>query len=109
MLKVANYEIAELIKTQTPFVNYNKTIVATLNADDGLYEIVHWETKVLTYNINTGEIAFLLPNSVSTTTGILVGRIVRSLPRQAVLNFLSGSPELSAYNRRRIFRMMWNL
>lgn len=107
MAKVANYKIAELIKTQTPFVNYNETIIATLK-DDGVYEIIHWETKVLNYNTNTGEIEYLLPKSVSTTTGILVGRIVRSLPRQAVLNYLNQSPELSAYNRRRIFRMMWN-
>jgi hypothetical protein len=106
MPKVANYEIAELIKTQTPFVNYNATIIATLNAD-GIYEIVHWETKVLAYNTNTGEIVYLLPNSVSTTTSILVGRIVRSLPRKAVLDYLNNSPELTRYNSKRIYKMLW--
>jgi hypothetical protein len=106
MAKVANYKIAELIKTQTPFINYNATIVATLNAD-GIYEIVHWQTKVLTYNTNTGEIVYLYPTSFSQTTSALIGRIVRSLPRQAVLDYLAKSPDLTKYNAKRIYKMLW--
>ncbi len=106
MPKVANYKIAELVKSQTPFINYNATIVATLNAD-GIYEITHWRTKVLTYNTNTGEIVYLYPTVFSQTTSTLVGRIVRSLPRQSVLAYLSKSPELTTHNRKRIYKMLW--
>ena len=106
MAKVANYEIAKLIKNQTSFVNYNSSIVATLNAD-GIYEIVHWQTKVLAYNTNTGEIVYLYPSVRSQTTSTLIGRIVRSLPLQSVLDYLSKSPEMTPKNSKRIWKMLW--
>jgi hypothetical protein len=106
MAKIANYKIAGLVATQSPFINYNTSIVATLNAG-GLYEIIHWETKVLTYDTNTGKIVFLFPTFFSQTTSALVGRIVRNLPRQAVLDYLTNTPELSKYNAKRIYKMLW--
>jgi hypothetical protein len=106
MAKIANYKIAGLVATQSPFINYNASIVATLNAG-GLYEITHWATKVLTYDTNTGKIIFLFPSVFSQTTSALVGRIVRNLPRQAVLDYLTNTPELSKYNAKRIYKMLW--
>jgi hypothetical protein len=103
MAKIANHKIEAHISALAPFVNYNGTIVA--DRKDGLYEVWHWATKILTYNINTGEIGYLLPSVVSQTTSTLVGRIVRNLPRQAVEQWLLSNPELSNYNRKRFVRM----
>jgi len=106
MAKIANYEIGSKISDLAPFINYNASIVATLNADK-LYKITHWHTKVLTYNTNTGEIVYLFPTSFSQTTSALVGRIVRNLPLQSVLDYLSKSPEMTPYNAKRIWKMLW--
>lgn len=103
MAKIANYEIEKHISTLTPFVNYNSTIVAGRN--ETTYSVYHWSTEILNYNINTGEIVYLLPVSISQTTSTLVGRIVRSLPRQAVVGWLSSNPDVSLYNLKRIARM----
>ena len=103
MAKIANHKIEAHISTLTPFVNYNGTIAA--DRKDGLYEVWHWATKILTYNINTGEIVYLFPSSYSQTTSTLVGRIVRSLPRPAVVKWLSTNPDVSFYNLKRIARM----
>lgn len=103
MAKIANHKIDDHISTLTPFINYNGTITAT--RESGIYEITHWATKILTYNINTGEIVWLLPNSISQTTSTLVGRIVRNLPRQSLVKWLMECPDLSNYNRKRFVRM----
>lgn len=103
MAKIANHKIEAHISTLTPFVNYNGTIAA--DRKDGLYEVWHWATKILTYNINTGEIVYLFPSSYSQTTSTLVGRIVRNLPRQAVVKWLATNPDVSLYNLKRIARM----
>jgi len=102
MAKIANYEIEKHISTLTPFVNYNSTIVAGRN--ETTYSVYHWSTEILNYNINTGEIVYLLPSSISQTTSTLVGRIVRNLPRPAVIKFLVET-ELSKYDRTRIVKM----
>jgi hypothetical protein len=102
MGKIANHQIEAHISTLTPFTNYNSTILAT--RESGVYAISHWETEVLRYDINTGEITFLFHKSFSQTTSTLVGRIVRSLPRQAVVKFIVET-ELSKYNRTRLVKM----
>jgi hypothetical protein len=102
MAKIANYEIEKHISTLTPFINYNSSIVAT--RENGLYRVWHWETQILTYNINTGVIDHLYSHNRSQTTSTLVGRIVRNLPRPAVVKFLVEA-ELSKYDRTRIVKM----
>jgi hypothetical protein len=102
MAKIANHKIEEHISTLTPFVNYNSSIVAT--REDGLYRVWHWGTAILTYEINTGRIDYLYARNYSQTTSTLVGRIVRNLPRQAVVKFLVEA-ELSKYDRTRIVKM----
>jgi hypothetical protein len=103
MAKIANYEIEKHISTLTPFINYNSSIVAT--CENGLYRVWHWETQILTYNINTGVIDHLYSHNRSQTTSTLVGRIVRSLPRPAVVQFLVEAKSLSKYDRTRIVKM----
>ena len=103
MAKIANHKIEAHISTLTPFVNYNNTIVAGRN--ETTYSVYHWSTEILNYNINTGEIVYLMPVVVSQTTSTLVGRIVRNLPRQAVVKWLSTNPDVSLYNLKRIARM----
>ncbi len=103
MPKIANHKIDKHISTLTPFVNYNGTIVAGRN--ETTYSVYHWSTEILNYNINTGEIVYLMPSSISQTTSTLVGRIVRNLPRQAVVNWLTTRADVSLYNLKRIARM----
>lgn len=103
MAKIANHKIDAHISALAPFINYNGTIVA--DRKDGLYEVWHWATKIFTYNINTGEIVYLVPSSISQTTSTLVGRIVRNIPRQSLVKWLMECPDLTAYNRKRFVRM----
>jgi hypothetical protein len=103
MAKIANYEIEKHISTLTPFINYNSSIVAT--CENGLYRVWHWGTSILTYEINTGRIDYLYARNHSQTTSTLVGRIVRSLPRPAVVQFLVEAKSLSKYDRTRIVKM----
>lgn len=103
MSRIANYEINSHIQKFQPFVNYNGTIVAEMS-DAGIYSIVHWRTVVLEYNIYTHEIVSLADGYISQTTSTLVGRILRSLPKSAVENYLgyiSPSPL-----KRRLVRML---
>jgi hypothetical protein len=103
MPKIPNWKIEKEISALAPFTNYNGTIVAGRN--ETTYSVYHWSTEILNYNINTGEIVYLLPNSISQTTSTLVGRIVRNLPRQAVDKWLSTRTDVSLYNLKRIARM----
>lgn len=103
MARIANYEINSHIKKFQPFTNYNGTIVAEMS-DAGIYTIVHWRTTILEYNIHTHEIVSLATGYISQTTSTLVGRILRSLPTNAVESFL-GYYSPSA-EKRRLLRML---
>jgi hypothetical protein len=103
MPKIANWKIETEISALSPFINYNGSIVAT--SENGIYAISHWNTEVLKYNINTREIMFLFTSSYSQTTSTLVGRIVRNLPRQAVVKFIVEKENLSRYDLKRIVSM----
>jgi hypothetical protein len=104
MAKIANHKIEAHISTLAPFVNYNGSIIAT-NANDR-YRVSHWRTPILTYDINTGRIEYLYSRYYSQTTSALVGRIVRNLPRQAVIRFLEEAElSLDPQDKRRIVKM----
>lgn len=103
MARIANYEIDSHIRKFQSFVNYNGTITAD-TSNTGIYSIVHWNTVILEYNIHTHEIVFLADWKISQTTSTLVGRILRSLPTNAVEKFLghySPSP-----TKKRLTRML---
>jgi len=102
MTKIPNHKIEKEILALRPFENYNGTIVATL--ENGFYAIRHWETQILMYDTLNSEIIYLTPGVISQTTGRLVGRILRSLPRKAIENYLLAS-NLTGYERSRIVRM----
>jgi len=103
MSKIPNWKIEKEISTLCPFLNYNGSIVAT--RENGIYAISHWETEILKYNTITGCIEFLYTNNRSQTTSTLVGRIVRNLPRQAVVKFIVEKENLSRYDRNRLVKM----
>lgn len=103
MKKIPNYQIDSKIATLTPFENYNGTIVAWITAENH-YKIVHWNTDILDFNLNTYNIDFILTEYRSMTTSTLVGRILRSLPRSAVTSFLS-QPLTDKDTIRRFVRM----
>jgi hypothetical protein len=103
MARIANYEINSHIQKFQPFVNYNGTITAEID-EKGVYRIVHWRTTVLEYDVYNHRIISLADGYISQTTSTLVGRILRSLPKTAVENFLgyySPSP-----TKRRLVRML---
>lgn len=102
MNKIPNHKIDKEILALSPFRNYNETIIAT--REDGIYTVQHWQTQILKYDISNSEIIYLTPGVISQTTGRLVGRILRSLPRQAIENYLLAS-DLTGYERSRIVRM----
>jgi hypothetical protein len=102
MTKIPNWKIEKEISALCPFTNYNESIIAT--RENGIYAISHWETEILKYDINTGLIQFLYTNNRSQTTSTLVGRIVRNLPRQAVVKFLVET-ELGKYDLSRLVKM----
>ena len=104
MSKIANYKIGEKIAKHQAFTNYNGTIVAK-HFDNGLYILHHWDTHILSYNTILNKIDYLQVGYISQTTSALVGRILRSLPRQAVLDFIAQLP--SKYDQRRLSRMLW--
>jgi hypothetical protein len=85
-MRIPNHQIDSMIRELVPFTNYNSTIVARI-MDKGSwqeYEIFHWNTKILSYKLDTNQILDLEVRYISQTTSSLVGRILRNLPRSAV-------------------------
>jgi hypothetical protein len=98
MARIANYKIDNEIRSFNTFENYNGTIYASRIGN--LYVITHWSTKVLEYDLKSNEIVYLLENHISQTTSTLVGRILRSLPRSAVMSFIGRLVGHKAQQRR---------
>lgn len=105
MSRIANYKIGEKIAKQESFINYNNTITAE-RFDGGLYILHHWDTHILSYNTIRNQIDYLQVGYISQTTSALIGRILRSLPRQAVLDYITEQVP-SKYEKRRLSRMLW--
>jgi len=101
MAKLANYKIDNEIRSFNDFDNYNGTICGRRQGNS--YVVFHWSTKVLEYDLSRNEIVFLYSEHYSQTTSSLVGRIVRSLPRSAVMDFIDRLTEKP--KQRRLARM----
>ena len=102
--RLPNFKIGSAIADLADFSNYNNTITAQ-NCPDNKYIMFHWSTLILTYNTATQKIEYLQSGFISQTTSTLVGRIVRSLPRQSVMDYLA-TPDLPKRERMRIARML---
>lgn len=101
--RVPNYKLEPLMRSLSEFTNYNNTISAQITADTNKYVVFHWATKVLEYDINTETIDYLHTPFVSQTTSSLIGKLLRSLPKQSVMDFI---PTIeSDKDRKRITRM----
>jgi hypothetical protein len=102
MPRIPNWKIDAEVKALNEFVNYNGTIVAVRSGVE--YIVVHWNTTILRYNLETKTISFLLEDYRSQTTSTLVGRLVRGLPRESVMSYITGVGDNS--NRQRLRRML---
>ena len=85
--RIPNYEIDRYLPDCQNFTNYNNTIVGQ-RVGDSLYEVWHWNTKVFTYDYVLKEIKFIDLRHISQTTSTLIGRIIRSLPDEVVIEQL---------------------
>ncbi len=102
MPRIPNWKIDAEVKALNEFVNYNGTIVAVRSSVE--YIVVHWNTTILRYNLETKTISFLLEDYRSQTTSTLVGRLVRGLPRESVMAYIMGVGDNN--NRQRLRRML---
>jgi hypothetical protein len=102
MPRIPNWKINEQVQALNDFVNYNGTIVAVRSGAD--YIVVHWNTTILRYNTETKTISFLLEDYRSQTTSTLIGRLVRSLPRESAMRYIGGV--MNKDNRQRLRRML---
>lgn len=101
MPRIPNWKINEQVKELNDFSNYNNTIVGVRSGDK--YIVVHWNTTILRFNIETKEIEFLYEKFYSQTTSTLIGRLVRSLPRESVMRYIQ---EITNSADRQRFRRM---
>ncbi len=102
MPRIPNWKINEQVKDLNEFANYNSTIVAVRTSSE--YVVVHWNTTILRYNFIDKKVSFLLEDYRSQTTSTLIGRLVRSLPRQTVIDYITGVSDKN--NRQRLRRML---
>lgn len=102
MPRLANYKIDNEIRSFKDFENYNGTICGRRQGNS--YVVYHWSTRILDYDLSRNEIAFLYEEHFSQTTSSLVGRIVRSLPRSAVVAFIENLD--TKPKQRRLARMV---
>jgi hypothetical protein len=106
MTRIPNHKIDQAVTLLHPFENYNGTITAEIvNAGNSqLYDVVHWRTRILTFDLNTSEIVALHAGYISQTTSTLLGRLLRNLPEHSVRHYLANAP-LDQEDRRRLRRM----
>ena len=101
--RIPNYEIDRYLPDCQNFTNYNSTIVGQ-RVGDSLYEVWHWNTKVFTYDYARKEIKFIDLRHISQTTSTLIGRIIRSLPDEVVIEQLI-KKAINSKERRRLASM----
>jgi hypothetical protein len=100
MARIANHKIDEKLANWESFENYNSSIHAIRSGER--YSVVHWNTVILDYNIETQTIDSLALGYISQTTSTLLGRIIRALPKSVVFDLMAKS---SHYDKKRIERM----
>jgi hypothetical protein len=101
MARIANHLINGKVEKFEDFVNYNGTINAVRSGNR--YSIVHWNTVIFEYDLSAQEVTFLRTDYISQTTSALVGRIIRALPKSAVIDLLAKMTVKS--DAKRIARM----
>ena len=102
MSRLPNYKINAEISSFRDFENYNRSIVGY--GSEQTYTVIHWDTPVLKYDQLQNKIVYLYGTHYSQTTSALVGRIVRSLPRSAVMSYIESLDSKQA--QRRLARML---
>jgi hypothetical protein len=100
--QIANHKIDGVVSGLEPFTNYNGTITAWQDSS-GEYVIQHWATEILRYDMTSQKITDLAYWYISQTTSTLVGRIVRNLPKAAVIAYLS---TINTGDSKRITKML---
>ena len=107
MSRIANHKIPEYVNSLTHFINYNATIQARLGRTaERTYEVWHWNTQILSYNEDTKRIDYLHADYISQTTSTLVGKLLRSLPEEAVNAYLESIRYERNDNYKRLSRMV---
>lgn len=107
MSRIANHQIDSHVKTLTPFVNYNATIQAREGVTaERTYEVWHWSTKMLSFNVETNRIEHLASWYISQTSSALVGRLLRNLPAEAVDAYLESIRFERGGDFKRLSRMV---
>ena len=104
LAKVANHKLDRYFEDLKNVINYNGTIRAQ---NVGTYYIVdHWNTRILEFNRETNTIDYLHHSYISQTTSTLIGRILRSLPREAVSFYLGQLSTRSPEDSKRLAKMI---
>lgn len=101
MARIPNHKIDAKLAQWESFENYNGTISAVRSGER--YSVVHWNTVILDYNLETQTIEHLAVGYISQTTSTLVGRILRALPVPAVWRLIDSTPNRN--DKKRIERM----
>ena len=107
--RVANWKIDEIVANLEEFTNYNDTIrgqrVQINEFGYSPYTIEHWSTRIAVIDVETRRILFLAYHPISATTSRLIGRILRSLPKESVERYLYRLKESAPSDVRRLARM----
>jgi hypothetical protein len=99
MARIPNYKIDKELEKLATFENYNGSIRG--NRGERNYVVYHWNTMILDFNFETNQIVDFTTGYISQTTSTLVGRILRSLPQEVVVDFAR-----SFSNRKEQYRIL---
>lgn len=113
--RIPNHRIDSLVADLEPFTNYNQTIRgyqaesraigAPLDTARAIYAVIHHRTQILAFDLETQTITHLADWYISQTTSRLVGRILRSLPRESVIRYLDSMT--NKHDQARLARMVY--
>ena len=102
--RVPNHKLDQHFERLENVTNYNGTIQAQ-NVGEW-YVVTHWATTILEYNTQTRTIERLAHGYISQTTSTLVGRLLRSLPREAVSFCLAQLSTTAPDDAKRLAKMV---
>jgi hypothetical protein len=101
MARIPNYKIDAKLEKFESFENYNNTISGYRSGSR--YSVIHWNTRILDYDVDTQKIEEIALGFISQTTSTLVGRILRALPKEVVLELIRSIPDRK--QQRRVMQM----